>query len=142
MVPLAVASRPRLPAGDAKQGWHRKKDFRTNSGILTPPTSSTPGRNGWTFRRCSATRASVPPRLTPTLGRSGWSRGWGGCESQPLAIGGHRPDKMFCCANASSGGAASIKGISGVARLAMNDRLLKKAIKINQILLSIADGGR
>jgi integrase len=28
-----------------------------------------------------ATRASAPPRFTPTSGRRGWSRWWGGCDA-------------------------------------------------------------
>lgn len=38
--------------------------------------------SGWTSRPCSATRASAPPRLTPTSGRRGWSRWWQGRESK------------------------------------------------------------
>ena len=53
----------------------------------TPPTSSTPGPNGWTSRRCWIMRASPPPRLTPTSGRRGWSRWWGGCEGRSGAHG-------------------------------------------------------
>ena len=32
--------------------------------------------------RCWVTRPSTPPRFTPTSGRSGWSRWWGGCKQK------------------------------------------------------------
>ena len=34
-----------------------------------------------TSRPCWGTPPSTPPRFTPTSGRSGWNRGWQGCES-------------------------------------------------------------
>ena len=71
-----------LPAGDAEEGRDREENHPTNCAILTPPTCSTPGPSWWTSRRCWGTRASAPPRFTPTSGRSGWSRWWRGCESQ------------------------------------------------------------
>ena len=37
-------------------------------------------RGGCASRPYWATRASLPPRFTPTWGRNGWSRWWGGCE--------------------------------------------------------------
>ena len=58
----------------------RRKFHPINCAIFKPRISSTPGPNWWISRPCWATRASAPPRFTPTSGRRGWSRWWGGCE--------------------------------------------------------------
>jgi len=57
--------------GDCGRAGSRRRFTHINCAIFTPPTGSTPGRTGWTSKRCWGTRASAPRRFTPTSGRSG-----------------------------------------------------------------------
>jgi hypothetical protein len=51
--------------GMVQKAGIKKRLVPTNCAILTPQTCSMRALNGWTSRRCSGTRASPPPRLTP-----------------------------------------------------------------------------
>ena len=57
--------------------WHGDKLDGQDAVGFGPGVGQPSGR---TSRPCWATRASPPPRFTPTWGRSGWRWWWRGCE--------------------------------------------------------------